>query len=207
MQEESGAGAFGGDHGGAEGLVGGAARAEVGASGRLELAERHLVGGAMRGVAGGRPRRRGKPPRGVVGGIFGAEGQSAPGHEAEAAPLAVGDFEDGVDDALGFGIAAGMHDARIRIDHFGASGLEQPQDVADAEEDVGRLEAGDGDGPVQFAREGDVGIGTDDGADVAGGEEGVGGGLGIGADGAQEGRDEELRYAEADVGKAAFLGQ
>ncbi len=42
---------------------------------------------------------------------------------------------------------------------------------------------------------------------MSGREKGVGRGFGIGADGAQDGRNQELRDEEADVGKSALLGQ
>ena len=47
VEEEGGAGAFGGDHGGAEGIVGGTAGGEVGAIARLEFAEEDGGGGAF----------------------------------------------------------------------------------------------------------------------------------------------------------------
>ena len=142
---------------------------------------------------------------GVVVCEFGAKGQAAHGDGAETAPFAVGYFKDGIHDAEGFDIASRVDEARIGVDHFGFPGLQQSQDVEDSEEDVGGFKAGDGDGAAEFAGEGDVGIGADYGADMAGGEESVGRGFGIGTDCAKDGGDEKLRDEDADVGESAFF--
>ena len=99
-----------------------------------------------------------------------------------------------------------MDDTRVGIDHFRLAMFEQAQDIQDAQQDVGGFEAGDGDGPVQFARKGAIGGRAHDGANMAGGEEGVRRGCEIGADGAEDGRHEELRHKQADISQAALLG-
>ncbi len=154
MEKKGGAGAFGGNHGGAEGRIGGATDAEVGAVGGLHFAEQDLVGGAMRRIGARRGGGRGEFQGGVIGGVFGAQGKSAHGDGAEATPLAVGNFKDDVQDAEGFGITFGMDDAGIGVDHVGLAAFEEAENVEDAEEDVGGFEAGDGDGAADFVREG-----------------------------------------------------
>ena len=99
MEIKRGAGAFGGNHGGAERMVGRAASAEMGAVARLELAQQDLGGWAFRGVINlfiNKFKVAGKSLGCVVSGVFRAEGKAAHGDDAESAPLAVGDPEHDV---------------------------------------------------------------------------------------------------------------
>ena len=93
-----GAGAFPGDHAGADGVVGGACFAEEGA----------------------RWRGDGAAEDGVVAGVGGAEAQAALGEDAEAAPFGVFGLHVGIQEALGGGGALFGDDAGVGVEEEGA---------------------------------------------------------------------------------------
>ena len=201
-----GAGAFGGDHGRAERVFGRATRAVGGASVGFQQAAQDFAGAAF----GGGSRRggfRGETDVGIEISVFGAEGPSAGGENAEAAPFAVDDAEDAGKESAGGGIAVGAGDAFVGVLDVGASGFELGDAAVDAAEEVERFEAGDDDGDAEAAGERFVVGLSHDGADMAGGEEALHLVVGGGEDGVDGRRDEDVGDEEGEVGEVFAVGE
>ena len=85
-----------------------------------------------------------------------AQPEAAAGNGADAAPLAVVDFEDSCDEILGGAIAAAVEDAGVLIFDFGAAGLQLLDGHEHAFENIERLKACDHDGHMEARGEGFV---------------------------------------------------
>src|SRR3989338_4565124 len=164
------AGALGGNHGRAQGILRRAAVAEGRAVERLLQALQDL--GAL---AFGRLFDAGvgeaEDSFSVEGGELRPQPQPAPGNPPQAAPLAVADFEDFFHDLLGGAVAFAGHGADVLVFGFGAALFELLDEHGDGFEQVERLEAPHDDGHAKVAAQGLVLPVAHHRADVPGGDE------------------------------------
>ena len=167
-----GAGAFGGDHAGAQGLGRGAGFSEQGAGRRAQDAPEDFA------AAAGRRRRRGEalpdlgePGPGVEPGVGLANPDAAAGDDAQAPPGGVLGGKDLGQQLPGPGVGGNLNRPGIDVVHQRLALLELAQDRFYPQEHVHGLKSRDRAGEAEFGGDEVVGLGPDDGGDVAGAEE------------------------------------
>src|SRR5450756_1612571 len=142
-----GARTLGRHHGGAQRLAGGAQRPEGLALVGLDQALQDFAAAADLRLLGDDVGDR-EPLGGIEVAVLLGQLPARAGDHPDAAPVAVGDREDVGEHPAGVRVAVALHGPRVRVLHLGPAGLELQNRLADALEDVERLEPGDHDRDV-----------------------------------------------------------
>src|ERR1019366_1250592 len=100
-----------------------------------------------------------------------AQAQAAQGNFADAAPLAVGDFEHNAEQVLRRNVAGAGDGARVLIFQLRAALFELGGEHSDGFEKIGWLEATDHDGDMEIVHQRFIFAAAHDGANVAGRDE------------------------------------